>query len=94
MPGAPVEATRASIAAMVRHNRASAKSHSGIWRDIAVRKRKTEIDAQIAIIARIAREAGVKTPLIERLVDLIHDVEDGRRPQDWSTLDALATQEA
>lgn len=94
MPSAPEAQTKASIAAMVAHNRRSAKSHSGIWRDIAVRKRKTEIDAQIAIIGRIGREAGVKTPLIDRLVELIHDVEDGKRPQAWATLDALATPEA
>lgn len=94
-PEASVEATRSSIATMVRHNRASAKSHSGIWRDLAVRKRKTEIDAQIAIIAEIGREVGVKTPLIDRLVTLIRDIEDGRRPMDWATLDALAaTREA
>ncbi|HJQ59360.1 MAG TPA: 2-dehydropantoate 2-reductase [Vineibacter sp.] len=90
MPGAAEAQTRASIDAMVAHNRRSAKSHSGIWRDIAVRKRKTEIDAQIAIIGRIGRDAGIATPLIDRLVALIHDVEDGKRPQSWATLDALA----
>jgi 2-dehydropantoate 2-reductase len=94
MPGVSEAETKASIAAMVAHNRRSAKSHSGIWRDIAVRKRKTEIDAQIAIIGRIGRESGIKTPLIDRLVELIHDVEDGRCPQAWTTLDALAAQGA
>lgn len=87
--GAPEAATRASIAAMVKHNRGSAKSHSGIWRDLAVRKRKTEIDAQIAIISSIGKEVGVKTPTVDRLVTLIHDIEDGKRPMDWSSLDAL-----
>jgi hypothetical protein len=28
-------------------------------------------------------------PLIHRLIDLIHDVEDGRRAQDWALLDLL-----
>jgi 2-dehydropantoate 2-reductase len=88
-PGASAQRIAESFDAMVRHNRASAKSHSGIWRDLAVRKRKTEIDAQIAIIAAIGKEVGVKTPTVERLVELIHDVEDGRRPMDWKTLDAL-----
>lgn len=86
---APRAATQASIDAMVVHNRKSAKSHSGIWRDLAVRKRKTEIDAQIAIISEIARPMGIKTPTIDRLVELIHDIEDGKRPMDWATLDAL-----
>jgi 2-dehydropantoate 2-reductase len=39
------------MAAMEEFNRHTAKTHSGIWRDLAVRKRKTEVDAQIAIIA-------------------------------------------
>jgi 2-dehydropantoate 2-reductase len=89
LPGAPPERVERSFAAMIQHNRASAKSHSGIWRDLAVRKRKTEIDAQIAVIAAIGREVGVATPTVERLVGLIHDVEEGRRPMDWATLDAL-----
>ncbi|MCC7046070.1 MAG: ketopantoate reductase family protein, partial [Alphaproteobacteria bacterium] len=88
-PGAPADRVEASFEAMVKHNRATAKSHSGIWRDLAVRKRKTEIDAQIAIIAEIGKQVGVKTPTVERLVTLIHDIEDGKRPMDWKTLDAL-----
>ena len=89
-PGAPEAATRAAIATMVAFNRGSAKSHSGVWRDLAVRKRRTEVDAQIAVIAEIGEGLGLRAPLIRRLVALIHDVEEGRRPQDWATLDALA----
>lgn len=80
---------RDTLDRLVAFNRASAKSHSGIWRDIAVRKRKTEVDAQIAPIAELGAEAGVDTPLVRRLVALVHDVESGRRPQCWETLDAL-----
>jgi 2-dehydropantoate 2-reductase len=78
-----------SLDRLVAFNRASAKSHSGIWRDIAVRKRKTEVDAQIMPIAELGAEVGIDTPLVRRLVALIHDVESGRRPQSWETLDAL-----
>jgi len=92
MPGATEAAARASIEAMVAHNRTSAKTHSGIWRDLAVRKRKTEIDAQIAIVGPIALALGVETPTLNRLVELIHDIEDGRRKMDWATLDALAAE--
>jgi 2-dehydropantoate 2-reductase len=88
-PGAREADLAASIDAMVAFNRASAKSHSGIWRDLAVRKRKTEVDAQIGIIAEIGREAGIATPMLERLVGLIHAIEDGRRPLAWSTLDEM-----
>ncbi|MBI3710040.1 MAG: 2-dehydropantoate 2-reductase [Proteobacteria bacterium] len=90
MPEASEAVTRESIAVMVAFNRKSAKSHSGIYRDLAVRRRKTEVDAQIAIIAEIGREVGIDTALVRRLVALIHDIEDGRRPLAWATLDALA----
>ena len=42
-----------SFALMVAFNRRSAKTHSGIWRDLAVRRRRTEIDAQIGPIVAI-----------------------------------------
>jgi 2-dehydropantoate 2-reductase len=75
---------------MVAFNRRSAKTHSGIWRDLAVRRRPTEIDAQIAPVVGIGRGHGIATPLTARLVELIHDLESRRRPQGWETLDALA----
>jgi len=89
-PPAPDDAAAASLDALVTHNRKSAKTHSGIWRDLAVRKRRTEVDAQLGIVVTLGNEAGVAAPLTARLVDLIHDVEDGRRPQSLETLDALA----
>ena len=90
MPGADASRVVRSFDEMVAHNRKSAKSHSGIWRDLAVRKRKTEVDAQIAIISDIAEKHGLKTPLTRRIVTLIHDIEDGRLPLDRSNLDRLA----
>jgi hypothetical protein len=50
-----------------------------VWRDLAVRRRKTEIDSQIAEIVAVARSLGHDAPLTQRLVELIHDIEDGRR---------------
>ena len=88
-PGGDPAALQASIDTMVAFNRGSAKSHSGIWRDLAVRKRKTEVDAQLGIICSIGQEVGVPTPGLARLVSLIHAIEDGARPLDWSTLDAM-----
>ncbi len=94
-PGAPMDGARASIAALADFNRHGAKTHSGIHRDLAVRKRKTEIDPQIGIIAELGAEAGVHTPAIRHLVALIHDIEDGREPMAASTFGKLiATAEA
>ena len=88
-PGASDAGARASIAALAEFNRHTAKTHSGIYRDLAVRKRKTEVDPQIGVIAELGREAGVPTPAITCLVSLIHDIEDGRRPMSSETFGIL-----
>jgi 2-dehydropantoate 2-reductase len=90
LPGAPAGAAARSLDDLVAHNRRSAKTHSGIWRDLAVRKRPTEVDAQLGTVATLGKEAGVATPLTDRLVALIHDIENGSRAQSLETLDALA----
>jgi len=88
-PDADRGVAQRSLDEMVAFNRKSAKTHSGIWRDIAVRKRRTETDAQLGPIVALGAEAGVPTPLVSRLIALMHEVEDGRRPQSHDTLDLL-----
>ena len=88
-PGASDEGARASIAALAEFNRHTAKTHSGIYRDLAVRKRRTEVDPQIGVIAELGREAGVATPGIDCLVALIHEIEAGRRPMSFETFNVL-----
>ena len=90
LPSAPPGAPERSLDALVAHNRRSAKTHSGIWRDLAVRKRRTEVDAQLGIVVTLGAEALVPTPLTTRLVELIHDIENGTREQSLDALDALA----
>jgi 2-dehydropantoate 2-reductase len=89
LPDAPPSAAERSLDDLVTHNRKSAKTHSGIWRDLAVRKRQTEVDAQLGIVVTLAREVGVPTPLTERLIELIHDIENDVLPQSMDTLDQL-----
>ena len=89
MPEAPESASRASIAALAEFNRHTAKTHSGIWRDLAVRKRRTEVDPQIGTIAELGAQAGIDTPAIRMLVALIHDIEEGRRPMSFATMQIL-----
>jgi 2-dehydropantoate 2-reductase len=88
-PGASTERARAAIAALTEYTSHGAKTHSGVWRDLAVRKRKTEVDQQIAVMGALGREAGIATPAIDRLVALIHDVEDGRRTLSFDTFQEL-----
>ena len=89
LPGAPDGWAERSLDALVAHNRRSAKTHSGIWRDLAVRKRPTEVDAQLGIVVTLGTETGVPTPITARLVALIHEIERGARPQSLDALDAL-----
>lgn len=90
LPLAAAGSAERSLDQLVAHNRKSVKTHSGIWRDLAIRKRRTEVDAQLGIIVTLGEQAGVKAPLTARLVELIHDVENGTRAQSLDTLDALA----
>ena len=90
LPHAPPGAAERSLDQLVAHNRKSAKTHSGIWRDLAVRKRPTEVDAQLGIVAELGAAAGVPTPLTSAVVALIHEIERGRRTQGLETLDVLA----
>lgn len=89
-PGADPAAAQRSIDDMVAHNRRSAKSHSGIWRDLAVRKRRTEVDAQLGILGEIAATHGLTAPRVDRLVRLVHEIEDGTRAMGRANLDTLA----
>ncbi len=71
-----------SIDRLVEFNRRSAKTHSGIYRDLAVRKRKTEpiLDA-------------LEGPLVRRTMELIHEIEAGRRICEVANLELLAAYE-
>lgn len=79
VPGASKAQAAASLDEMVSFNRRSAKTHSGIWRDLAVRRRRTEVDAQLGWVVRFGERLGVPTPLTARLIEVVHDIEDGRR---------------
>src|SRR4029077_490038 len=79
-PGAAETAARQSVAAMVAFNSTSAKTHSGVWRDLAVRRRRTEVDVQIAPIVELGARHGISCPTVSRLVQMIHEAEAGKRP--------------
>lgn len=89
MAGSPESAARACIAVLSNRRRASAKKHSGFWRDLAVRKRRTEIDPLIGKVAELGRKAGVDTPALRTLIGLVHDIEEGRRELSRETFGIL-----
>lgn len=89
LPTAPPDAATESLDALVAHNRKSAKTHSGIWRDLAVRKRPTEVHAQLGIVVEIGNRSGVATPITSRVVTMIGEIERGERQLAIDNLDAL-----
>ncbi len=82
-------AITASLDHLAAFNRKSLKQKSGVWRDLAVRKRKTEVDQQVGAVVETARARSIDVPLNARLVELIHDLEEGRRAMRWDNLGEL-----
>ena len=78
-PGAPEAQARQSVEAMVAFNRPSAKTHSGVWRDLAVRKRRTEVDVQVLPVVETGAAHGIDCPKCRKLTVMIHEIEDGKR---------------
>jgi 2-dehydropantoate 2-reductase len=79
-PAASAADARRSVDAMVAFNRPAAKTHSGIWRDLAIRKRRTEVDFQVLPVVETGAALGIDCPKCRKLVAMIHEIEDGIRP--------------
>ena len=85
-----VGARARAMASIATHYRAATKTKTGIWRDLAVRKRKTEVGALLGATVARARAFGLAMPLTRRLIELIEELETGRRRMAWANLDELA----
>jgi 2-dehydropantoate 2-reductase len=70
-----------SLDRLAEFNRNSAKQYSGIYRDLVVRKRKTEID-------EVLRD--ISGPIFDQVARIIHDIEEGRRVNERANLDEIA----
>lgn len=70
-----------SLERLVVFNRASAKSHSGVYRDLAVRHRRTEVDDLLAVC---------DGPLTTAVGALVHAIEEGERTCEVANLELLA----
>lgn len=70
-------------------NGRSLNSHNGIWRDIVVKRRRTEVDSQLGAVVRVAHTRGVPVPLNERVIEVIHELESGRRAMSSGNVDEL-----
>jgi 2-dehydropantoate 2-reductase len=73
-----------SLQRLARFNRASAKTHTGIYRDLAVLHRPTEVPAILGEL---------DGTLVPRVVELVRAIEQGRRSCARENLDLLAAYE-
>ncbi len=83
-------AIEASWDAQRRYWGAHDNARTGVWRDLAIHKRPTEIDGQIEAVVRLAQEAGVAVPLLRELCDVVHAIERGERGLSRTALDTIA----
>jgi 2-dehydropantoate 2-reductase len=83
------DAVRRAMAAVAAFYRGHAKTKTGIWRDLAVRRRRTEVGAHFGATMARARRHSLATPLTARLLALIEDLETGRRAMAWENLEEL-----
>ena len=69
--------------------RGRVKTHTGIWRDLKVRRRKTEVPALTGDVVARGEERGLALPLCARMVAMIVEIEAGQRAQSQANLDEL-----
>jgi 2-dehydropantoate 2-reductase len=83
--------THASLDRLVALRRLDHKTHSGVWRDLAVRKRPTEVDAHFGPVLAEARRLGLDAPILTHLVQMIHEIEASARSLGTANLVELAS---
>ena len=74
---------------IANHYKSQTKGKTGIWRDLAVKKRKTEVDVLIGGVVRKGEAMGLQCPMTQRLIQLILEIEAGKRSMKWENLDEL-----
>lgn len=66
-----------------------AQPRTGIWIDLAVRKRKTEAGPQLGGLIAAAEKVNVEVPRNRTVYELITEMETGRRGFSWDNLDEV-----
>ena len=74
---------------LVNRLRGYTKTRTGIWRDLAVRKRKTEVPQQLNPIIAEGESCGFSMTLLKTLLALITEIENGEREMSEDNLQLL-----
>ena len=84
--GGDPAAADAAWAAQIHYWQRGLATRTGVWRDLAVRRRKTEAGPILGAVIESADRAGVAVPRARALIAIISEIEDGRRPMAWENL--------
>ena len=80
---------RAVLSRFADQTRKQIKVRSGPWRDLAVRKRATEVDYMVGWVIEEGRRRGIAMPLNEALVRQVKELEKGTRQRGLHNLEEL-----
>ena len=83
-------AARATWDAHRAYWRRGVAARTGIWRDLAIRRRRTEAGPILGALIVEAERAGRPVPRVRAMLDLYAALETGARPRGRANLDALA----
>ncbi|MFI7612164.1 ketopantoate reductase family protein [Nonomuraea terrae] len=92
-PGAPERAREEATDRLTAWLRTQPKDRSGIWRDIAVRRRPVEVHEHYRPVLARAEADGTPVPLLRGLLARLADVEAGRAPMSEDHLAELGKSE-
>lgn len=70
--------------------RGAIKQYMGIWRDLKVKKRKTEVDMLVGQIVAVGREHGIPTQANAATLEVVHEIEAGERGMGWENLEEIS----
>jgi 2-dehydropantoate 2-reductase len=90
-PGATADpaALAATWAGQTHYWTSHKNTRTGIWRDLAIHKRKTEVDRLIGPVIELGLEQGIVTPGLSRLVAIVKDIENGQGSLGLQNLHAI-----
>lgn len=68
-----------AMSATAEHYRAMVKNYTGLYRDLAVRRRKSEIEGTVGDTIRMGEKLGLCLPLNRKLLSMVKEIEAGTR---------------
>lgn len=80
---------REALKVTADHYRPMVKNYTGLYRDLAVRKRKSEIHGTVGVMVEMGEKMGLKLPLNKKLITMVREIEEGKRSIDTANLISL-----